>query len=33
VNKGRLSFAPSFDALVRDDAVRSYLGRLAPALS
>ena len=33
VNKGRLSFAPSFDELVRDDAVRSYLGRLAPALS
>lgn len=33
VNKGRLSFAPSFDELVRDDAARSYLGRLAPALS
>jgi hypothetical protein len=33
VNEGQLSFAPSFDALVRDDAVRSYLGRLAPALS
>ena len=30
VNKGRLQFAPSFDALVRDDAVRVYLGRLAP---
>ena len=33
VDKGRLTFAPSFDALVRDAAVRAYLGRLAPPLA
>ncbi len=30
VKGGRLSFAPSFDALLEDEAVRAYLGRLAP---
>ncbi|MEO8836256.1 MAG: ATP-binding cassette domain-containing protein [Caldimonas sp.] len=29
VRNGRLSFAPSFDALLDDEAVRTYLGRLA----
>ncbi|MEO6363247.1 MAG: ATP-binding cassette domain-containing protein [Caldimonas sp.] len=33
VNKGRLQFAPSFDELVRDDAVRAYLGGLAPPVT
>ena len=31
VNKGRLSFASSFDELVAQEPVRAYLGRLAPA--
>ena len=31
VNKGRLSFASSFDELVVQEPVRAYLGRLAPA--
>ena len=30
VNRGALSFAPSFDALVQAEPVRAYLGRLAP---
>ena len=32
VNKGRLNEAPSFDALLADDAVRAYLGHLARGL-
>ena len=31
VDKGRLTFAPSFAELLRDGAVRTYLGRLADA--
>ena len=32
VNRGAITLLPDYAALVADERVRSYLGRLAPAL-